>query len=356
MRRMFIFVLLLTAASLLWGQYVNAWGAVTNGGTEFPNARWGAGYKLADNIGRGTSAADTFLTDGVNYVLYPGYRYVELDLRNPTSWIDSTDTISHSPSFVISWGGTDTTIEDGEGWGIRFYDVEYSLFTGTVWVPWFTGVTFTDAIFGPTSPVTVEAGSTYFFRVKAYDYATNVETDHAPFDQKITYQPAAVSFMVYNPTSGQPIWEADTFDPGQTVSMQSEDVLVVKNTCDDTLILALRGFPVAYDTSAHLPFWSLSDLSGPDTFAIRAEFDDNTTPPITFGATDAVRDSFILTDGGWYGGPTHGRLLSYSSGDSAAFAENLWMQVRLPTSVTVHGDTTVYQFTVQLKAQKETTP
>ncbi len=346
-------VVLLVA--LAFGQTYNlSWGAFTNGGTEFPNARWGGPYKLADNVGRGTSETDTILTDLSSYVLYPGYRFVELDLRYPTSWIDSMDTITHSPSFVVSWGGVDTTIEDGEGWGIRYYDVQYAVNDSTVWYDWYTGVSFTSAVFGPTSPVVVREDTTYYFRVKAYDLATNEEPDHPSYDQKTKYVPAAISFMVYNPNSGLPIWSADTADPGQTVSMDSADVLVIKNLGDDTLTLALRGFPVAEDTAHHNPVWTLADFAGKDTFALRAHFSDDPRPPLTYTSTDAVRDTFIFADAGYYGGPTHGVLYSYSSGDSTAFSENLWLQVLLPTSVSVYGDTTVYQFTVQLKARRRT--
>jgi len=358
MKNILVVCLLFSMVFTIYAQTYNlVWGAFTNGGTEFPDARWSSAYKLADNVGRGTSSTDTILSDGANYNLYPGYRYVELDLRYPISWIDSTDTITHAPSFVISWGGVDTTIEDGEGWGIRYYDVDYAINDSSAWTNWFTGVTFTTALFGPSSPVTVYEDTVYFFRVRAYDYATNEEPEHTPYDQKIIYQSVPIEFSVYNPTSGQPIWSADTFDPGQTVSMTANDVLIVENQGADTLVLSLRAYPVAYDTLHHISTWALDDYAGTDTFALRAEFNDNTTPPVTFGADDIITENFIATDegSGHYGGPTHGKLLpnTGSPADSLQFSDKLWLQLHLPTTVTTYGDTTVYKFTVQLKARAE---
>ncbi len=226
----------------------------------------------------------------------------------------------------------------------------------TAWNSWFTGVTFTDAVFGPTSPTIVREDSTYYFRVKAYDLATNVETTHVKYDQKVHYVPVAVAFKVYNPYyyADSALWKADTYDVGQTVSMNDDDILIVKNLGNDTLLLAMRGFPVAWDTLHHRPVWHLKDFQGPDTFAIRAKFTDEPTSPSTFTITDALRDTFIYAYNGYYGGPAQGKLGPYGGGeaDSVSFTENLWMRILLPTTVSEHGDTTVYRFTVQLKARR----
>jgi len=350
---------LFLAVALVFAQpYTLDWGAVTNGGTEFPDGRLAPGYKLADNVGNGSSASDEILTDGVNYMLYPGYRYIDLDLRKPVSAIDPMDTITHSPSFLVSWTGVDTTAEDGEGWGIRYYDIQYAVEDpGLGWNTWFTGVTFTNAVFGPMSPIEVKAESTYYFRARAYDLATNEEDEHVTFDQKTQYQPIQVSFTVYNPTTLQPVWHADdTFDAGQTVTMEAGEVLYIENNFGgDSTILAVRAFPTALDSATHEPWWSLGDNPGRDIFAVRAHFDDNVTPPVLFGADDIVFENFTFVDdppGGWYGGPTHG-ILSPNEGahTPAEYTEHLWMQMQLPTSVTQHGDTIVYEFFIQVKGR-----
>ena len=333
-----------------------SWGAVTNGGTEFPEARTGGGMRLADNIGNGGTAWDSILSDGAAITLYPGYRYVELDLRHPISWIDSMDTIVHSPSFVVSWAGVDTTPEDGEGWGIRYYDVEYAVNDSTAWHDWFTHVTFTSAVFGPTSPTTVQPDSIYYFRVRAYDLATNEEPEHPEYDQKVLYQPVVLSFRVYNPATDTAVWASqDTFDVGETVTMDSASVLYVDNTSIDSIILGVSADPVAVDTETHAPYWSLAQSPGEDIFALRARFDDNFYPPTTFSLSDAVDDTFKMASDGYFGGPSQGWLAPNDGvHDSTAYREHLWLQVLLPTAVTQHGDTTVYQFIVKLKGASAT--
>ena len=355
MNKWMVMLALLAVSTLVVAQYNLQWGAFTNGGTEFPNWRTGGGYKLADNLGRGTSSCDTVLSDGgATYYLYPGYRYVELDLRNPLTWMaDSLDTIATSPSFIVSWEAVDTTLEDGYGWGIRYYDIDYRVNPTGAWLPWFAHITFSSALFGPSSPVVVAEESIYFFRVKAYDLATNEEAYPVAFDRKVQYQPASVSFLVYNPTSDTAIWDADTTDPGQTRTMDPSEVLVVKNPNNDTLVLAVRAFPFALDTTDNTPYWTLGNYAGLDTFALRARFSDDPTPPPSFSVPDIVTRNFIYTDAGagYYGGLTHGILYAYGTGDSVAFSENLWMQLHVPTMVTLYGDTVVYQFTVQLKGR-----
>ncbi|RKZ30828.1 hypothetical protein DRQ33_07585 [bacterium] len=353
-----ILVVILLLACSIWAQpdLQIVWHTVSNGGIEFPEGRITSGYKLADNIGNGGTTSDTFLTDGSSLILYPGYRYVELDLRKPISRIDSTDTITHSPSFLISWSGEDTTTEDGEGWGIRYYDVEYAVEDSTAWNTWFTGVTFTSAMFGPTSPVTVKQDSTYYFRVRAYDLATNEEDTHSTYDQWVIYKPIVLSFRVYNPTSDTAIWAvSDTFDPGETVTMTSGDVLLVENTSLDSIELALSGTNFAIDTTTGQPYWELTEDPGNDQFSLRGHFDDEATPPVTFTSSDAIIDSWRYAKDGWFGGPSHGWLAPNDGSHTAEqYSDNLWLQVLLPTSVTQHGDTIVYQFMVNVKGMSIT--
>ncbi len=333
-----------------------SWGAVTNGGAEFPNGRTGPGIRLADNIGNGGTAWDSILSDGASINLYPGYRFVDLDLRAPISHIDSMDTVVHSPSFLISRSGADTTPEDGEGWGIRYYDVDYAVNDPSDWHPWFTHVTFTSAVFGPSSPVTVHAESTYYFRVKAYDLATNTEPDHSTYDQRVTYKPVILSFRVYNPESDTAIWSpADTFDPGETVTMDSASVLYVENTSTDSIVLGVSAMPSAMDTNTWQPYWDLQQYPDKDVFALRARFDDNNHPPAAFTLADAIDDTFKMASDGYFGGPSQGWLApNDGTHDVSQYREHLWLQVLLPTSITQHGDTTVYQFIVKIKGESAT--
>jgi len=356
-KTLIIMGLIIGVAALLSAQDIMlSWGAVTNGGAEFPNGRIGPGMRLADNVGNGGTAGDSILSDGSSLNLYPGYRFVDLDLRAPISRIDSMDTVVHAPSFVVSWSGEDTTTEDGEGWGIRYYDVDYAVNDSTAWHSWFTHVTFTSAVFGPTSPVEVKPDSIYYFRVKAYDLATNEEAEHPNYDQKVVYKQIYLSFRVYNPGTDTAIWApSDTFDPGETVTMDSASVLYVENTSTDSIILGVSAMPTAMDTSTWQPYWDLERFPNKDVFALRARFDDDFHPPAAFNLSDAVDDTFKMASDGYFGGPDHGCLAPHDAfHDSTQYREHLWLQVLLPTSVTQHGDTTVYQFIVKLKGQSAT--
>lgn len=75
-------------------------------------------------------------------------------------------------SFTVSWSGSDTLS------GIVAYDVQYRLGAGGVWTAWpeMTGTLDTSETFGPSYPVDVQRGQTYYFRVRAHDKAGNVET------------------------------------------------------------------------------------------------------------------------------------------------------------------------------------
>jgi hypothetical protein len=71
----------------------------------------------------------------------------------------------------VSWSGTDGL----SGSGIDTYDVQYRVGSGGVWTDWLLGTTSTSDTFGPASPVVVVVDETYYFRVRARDYAGNLE-------------------------------------------------------------------------------------------------------------------------------------------------------------------------------------
>ncbi len=73
-------------------------------------------------------------------------------------------------AFTVTWSGS-----DGPGSGIASYDVQYRVGSGGAWTPWLTGATDTSAIFGPDTPVPVFREVTYYFRVRAWDHAGNLE-------------------------------------------------------------------------------------------------------------------------------------------------------------------------------------
>jgi hypothetical protein len=91
-----------------------------------------------------------------------------LDTTAPSSSASSpasTDTLS----FTVNWSGTDGLS------GIANYDVQYKVGSSGAWITWMTQTSNTSAVFGPTSPLVVENGETYYFQVRARDAASNLE-------------------------------------------------------------------------------------------------------------------------------------------------------------------------------------
>lgn len=72
--------------------------------------------------------------------------------------------------FTLSWSKSDDLS------GIAFYDLEYRVGVRGDWKSWMTGISTLSASFGPSTPVIVQPGFTYYFRVRAGDQAGNLES------------------------------------------------------------------------------------------------------------------------------------------------------------------------------------
>ena len=93
---------------------------------------------------------------------------IVLDTVPPSSSATSPAT-TISLSFAVSWSGSDGLS------GVESYDVQYRVGSGGAWMDWLLGTTSTSETFGPASPVSLVRGETYYFRVRAHDFAGNVE-------------------------------------------------------------------------------------------------------------------------------------------------------------------------------------
>ncbi len=91
-----------------------------------------------------------------------------LDTVAPTSSATSPITTS-ALSFSVTWSGSDSLS------GVASYDVQYRVGSGGTWTDWLASTMATSAIFGPTTPVTVQDRQTCYFQVRARDNAGNVE-------------------------------------------------------------------------------------------------------------------------------------------------------------------------------------
>lgn len=170
--------------SFVWGQppsstsYILPWKTMDGGGNEGGSIT-SANYKLSSAIAQGTAIGTTWAASA-SYLAHPGFRKVDLDWRPPYTQllgdVSTRDTITVDSIFV-QWIGQDTTIEEGDGWGIWVYDVQYKEGTGGVWTDWYTATADTENWF--TNGGAYMSDTTwYYFRVRAHDLATNV----APWD------------------------------------------------------------------------------------------------------------------------------------------------------------------------------
>lgn len=357
MRRTLIFAILIgaLATGLIadWpsgGGYQLRWGAVTNGGTEGDDRTSSSGYRVSDNLGNASFYTDSFMTDGTNYINRPGYRKVDWDERYPLTSVNDlgADTISSAPNFPISWGGADTTIEDGFGWGIRFYDVQYKREDGA-WQDWHIQTVLTSDVFGPSAPTTVYEDSTYYFRCRAYDLPGNVEPWPTSPDYQAwaRYEEQILEWVVVNQADSNDWTIEDSLSYGYTATMESGDLFIVKNNGDIDIDMGIKGYPATG--------WDLEEAPGIDEYALRGYFDDNPTPPTTFTLNDAVYDTGFTwatgrgTDADTLYGPG-GWGIQESTADSVFRTENLWLQLQLPTEVSAWTPTQVIRLDLKAKA------
>ncbi|MBN2543065.1 hypothetical protein JXI42_09405 [bacterium] len=321
-------IVVLAFSGLLFGDpptgtsHVLIWSSLTNGGDESPEGRAGSIYKLNDVLGNGSSAA-TQRAEGTTYHLYGGFRKVDLDLRPPISETDDLPDETFATSFEVSWAGEDTTTEDGEGWGIWVYDVEYKVGVAGAWTAWLTGTELTHATFGPTVPEVVLGGETYYFRCRARDLATNVE-DFPPDAETETYINLNIGFTIAAPDAEMDsVWKIDTIDVYTAVNMLNTDKFVITNTGAVALQMGLR--------ADSLGNWLPGYYPALDTFVVRAIFNDNNTAPATFHAVNDVVGKTNRYASATVFGP---QGLNVGSGTT----ENLWLYFISPTSSEDHYD------------------
>ncbi len=137
-------------------------------------ASWSTWEKYASSknwnllAGDGTKTVYVQYRDKVDNISSSYSDSIILDTVAPTSSATSPAT-TLSLSFIVSWSGSDGLS------GVESYDVQYQVGTGGTWANWRIGTGNTSEIFGPVSPLSTVRGDTYYFRVRAYDFAGNVE-------------------------------------------------------------------------------------------------------------------------------------------------------------------------------------
>ncbi|HHS49501.1 MAG TPA: hypothetical protein ENN07_00070 [candidate division Zixibacteria bacterium] len=216
----FLAAILISPAFAQYGSsasYNLQWKSIQSGGNEGDDVT-SPSYRLSSSIGQPTPVSDAPISSA-SYDLYSGHRKIDVDLRYPFSWFTFGVRYVSDTSWVLTWSGVDTTAEDGWGWGIWNYDVQYAVGPGP-WTPWLDATTDTFATFGHDDPVVVMPGTAYHFRIRARDLARN----EAPWDDQDTIiVNYIVEFCVYT-------------DPGAPMSPANHVKLSYVNQIGDTLV------------------------------------------------------------------------------------------------------------------------
>jgi hypothetical protein len=91
-----------------------------------------------------------------------------IDTVDPSAWMTGLPASQTSTSIDLDWGGDDDRA------GVDGYYVQYKIGDGGTWTSWLSATSSTEATFGPSSPVTVVVGESYYFQTAARDYAGNI--------------------------------------------------------------------------------------------------------------------------------------------------------------------------------------
>jgi hypothetical protein len=120
------------------------------------------------SAGSGTRTVFARFADSQGLVSSPVSDTIILDTLSPES-SSVSPPVTCNRSYIVSWSGHDDFS------GVAFYDLEYRVGVSGSWKSWLSGVSTLSASFGPSNPVLVQPGFTYYFQVRAADQAGNLE-------------------------------------------------------------------------------------------------------------------------------------------------------------------------------------
>jgi hypothetical protein len=132
---------------------------------------------------------------------------VVVDLEPPQAVVDCPPSTTEE-SFTVNWSATTDL-----GAGLRStdpYSVSYQV-DGGEWQDWIIATSAVTAIFGPDSPVTVEYGHTYCFRLRAVDKAGNVTYTNGD-DCTVALDPGLQKVFLPVLMVPDPNWDFETGD------------------------------------------------------------------------------------------------------------------------------------------------
>jgi hypothetical protein len=142
---------------------------------------------------------------------------ITVDTEAPVSFITASPEEA-SRRFLVEWNADDVTT-----WAER-YDVEYRV-NGGSWASWLPNTTLTSKYFGPDSPVSVQTGNLYEFRVRARDHVNNQGDWSRPWGGSLTRRFVFLPLIINNFDASIPFATFDGFETGKFVGWKTSGAL-----------------------------------------------------------------------------------------------------------------------------------
>ena len=158
--------------------------------------------------------------DNVGHTSLTSTGPITIDTQAPVPWVQVTPE-DNQDRILVEWGADDPAPGT---WPVA-YDVEYRVgATGTpqVWMP---DTTDTSAYFGPTLPVTVEIGTSYYFRVSARDYVNNQSGASAWTSGEVGLKRTYLPVVIKNYDFSIPFATFDGFENGRFIGWNTGGAL-----------------------------------------------------------------------------------------------------------------------------------
>jgi len=161
--------------------------------------------------------------DNVSNTSLASTEAITIDTIGPVSWILATPD-GRERRILVEWGAHDPPPGT---WAVA-YDVQYRTTDTGPWQPWLTNTTDTSAYFGPGSPIPVEFGTPYFFRVRARDYVGN-QGDWSPETSgNIGFRKIFLPSILDNTDPSIPMAVFDGFETGAVVGWETSGTLPIR--------------------------------------------------------------------------------------------------------------------------------
>ncbi|OGS46155.1 MAG: hypothetical protein A2539_03035 [Elusimicrobia bacterium RIFOXYD2_FULL_34_15] len=182
---------------------------------------WQANNPIVIMSSEGIKTIHIWLEDNLGNKSYLNYSTAELylDQTAPMSSVQSLNQYVNTNSFNINWLGNDAT-----GSQLRSFDVQYKVGSTGTWNDWLTNTELDSSYFGPTLPVLVQDGQTYYFRSRSKDNAENVESYPNTADASITVDTSVPSISVVTSSAHQENTPIANNNPSFTWTASSDSI------------------------------------------------------------------------------------------------------------------------------------